>query len=113
MTTRFGQPVAVTSHSGYFWLTDPTNPEVVVKLFDGSGDNGFFHVTWGGTTDFGLTLRVTDLCSGAVETYTNPLGTTAATTTDTMAFQADDCDVFSDGFESGDTAAWSSTVPGS
>ncbi len=111
MNTGFGQPITATSYSGVFSTADPSTPDVAVKLVDGSADNGFFQLTWAGATNLGLALRVTDLCSGNVRTYTNPVGMTAATTVDTTAFATDACDVFSDGFESGNTSAWSASVP--
>ena len=98
-----GQPVVVTSHSGYFWLFDAANPSVFVKIFDGSADNGFFHVLWGAMTNVELALRVTDLCDGTQRTYFKSLGQPAETVADTTAFR---CEIFADGFESGDTSAW-------
>jgi sugar lactone lactonase YvrE len=58
---------------GYFALPgltgNPENPEVFVKLLDGRQVNGRFWVFYGGLTDFGYTLTVTDRQTGATRTY--------------------------------------------
>jgi predicted outer membrane repeat protein len=69
-----GQAVALTGDTGYFWFTSPNNLEVVVKVLDGRPVNGFFWVFYGALTNLEYTLKVTDTATGAVRTYTNPLG---------------------------------------
>ncbi len=69
-----GQAVAVTSDTGYFYFTSPANLEVFVKVLDGRPVNNFFWVFFGALTNLEYTLTVTDTMTGAVRTYTNPLG---------------------------------------
>ncbi len=102
-----GQGVAVTSHSGVFWFFSTDRWEIVVKMVDGSADNGFFWFVASGFTNVEYSISVTDICGGTKKTYTNPLGVTE-TIVDETAFPATtDCFIFADGFESGDTTAWS------
>ena len=73
--TGVGQAVPLTSDTGDFWFFTPSNVEAVVKMvsFCGSGNN--VGVYAGGLTDLQVTLTVTDVQTGLVKTYTNPLGT--------------------------------------
>lgn len=74
-TGKNGEGVSIPQSDlfGYFALPDltgnPENPEVFVKLLDGRPVNGRFWVFYGGLTDFGYTLTVTDLETGASRTY--------------------------------------------
>jgi sugar lactone lactonase YvrE len=71
-----GQAVSLTSDTGYFWFFRASNVETVVKMvsFCGGGSNNV-GVYAGGLTDIQVTLTVTDVLTGLVKTYTNPLGT--------------------------------------
>jgi CSLREA domain-containing protein len=81
-----GTAVTLTGESGYFWFFDPGNVEVVVKVLNACGVNNRYWVFAAGLTDQRVDLTVTDTQTGQVKTYTNPLGTTFRTITDTGAF---------------------------
>lgn len=74
------------SDSGLFWFFDPDNWEMLVKVLDACGVNDRFWVFSAATTTIEYTLTVTDTMTGAVRTYTNPLGTAAPALGDTEAF---------------------------
>ncbi len=81
-----------SADSGTFWFFDPDNWEVLVKVLDGCGVNGYYWVFVAATTDVGFDLFVTPREGGyenAGQVYSNALGQTAATVTDTAAF---DCE---------------------
>ncbi|MCP3963208.1 MAG: hypothetical protein GY719_35660 [bacterium] len=110
--TGSGQPVALTSHSGYFWFFSNLSPELAVKLLDASTLNGNFWVTFGATTDVEINLRVTDQLCRATRSYLKPLGAPGETVSDRDSFAATaDCVIFGDGFENGNLSAWSGSVP--
>lgn len=73
-----GRGVALTGDSGYFWFFAPDNVEVVVKVLDGRAVNGHYWVFYGGLTDLGFTLTVTDTATGAVRTFEQAPGTLAS-----------------------------------
>ncbi len=88
-TTQTGQAsvVKLTSESGYLWFFGPTNIEAVVKVLDACVDPfNHYWVFAGGLTDVRVDLRVTDTNTGAVRTYTNPLGKPFQPIQDTSAF---------------------------
>jgi hypothetical protein len=70
-----GQPVALTSDTGYFWFFSPSNVELVLKVLDGRAINGHFWVFYGALSDVTYTITVTDTQTGTVRTYTNSSGT--------------------------------------
>ena len=72
--------------SGLFWFFDADNWEVLVKVLDGCAINQRFWVFAAATTNVEYTLRVTDIESGALSEYFNPLGRAADAITDTSAF---------------------------
>lgn len=72
--------------SGLFWFFDENSIEVIAKVIDGCSLNDHRWVFLAATTNVAYRLEVTDLRTGAVETYTNPLGTRAPATTDVTAF---------------------------
>lgn len=80
-----GVPEALTDNAGYFWFFDPSNPEVLVKLIDGTAVNGHFWVFLGGLSDVGYTVVITDRATDRVRTYTNSPGTVTSRA-DTAAF---------------------------
>lgn len=111
-STGDGIPQQITDASGVFTFFGPANYELIVKIFDGASSNGFYWLFYGATTTIEYNIVVTDLCTGEVLAGNHPLGAPGATTLDNMAFAGiENCIVFSDGFESGDTSLWSSTVP--
>jgi hypothetical protein len=64
--------------------TDPSNPEVFVKILDARGVNGHFWVFYGHLTDLAYDLTVTENATGCTKTYSKDFGVTAggAKTTD-------------------------------
>jgi hypothetical protein len=79
------QVVKLTSDTGYLWFFNSSNVEIVVKVLNACGINGYW-VFAGGLTDVRVTLTVTDTQTGAVKTYTNPIGTPFQPIQDTSAF---------------------------
>jgi hypothetical protein len=73
-----GNGVALTRDSGYFWFFSPDNAEVIVKVLDGRGVNGAYWVFYGGLTDLGFRLTVTDVLTGRVRTFEQPRGQLAS-----------------------------------
>ena len=78
--------VPLSGDSGYFWFFDPANVEVTVKALNGCGSNHRFWFFAGGLTNVRVDLTVTDTRTGAVKTYSNPLGQTYRTVLDSAAF---------------------------
>jgi len=90
-TGRTGPGVATPYNDlwGYFSIpaitSNPNNPEVFVKLLDGTAINGEFWFFYGGLTDLEYTLTVTDVATGAQRSYTKPAGSECGGS-DTAAF---------------------------
>ena len=82
---KAGRAVALTRESGAFWFFDGGNPELVVKLVDGSDINGSFWLYYASLTDVEFDLKATDRRTGRQRTYHNPHGTMASVA-DTAAF---------------------------
>jgi len=59
-----GHAVASTTGSGYFWLSDASNPELVVKVIDGKDFTKSFWIFSGALTNRPYTLTVTDTKTG-------------------------------------------------
>jgi hypothetical protein len=72
--TQSADAVALTDDTGYFWFFDSSNVELVVKTLDGTGYNGHYWVFSGALSNVQYTIQVTDLETGAVQTYENPFG---------------------------------------
>ena len=81
-----GQPVELTSETGFFWFFTSTNLEVVVKIVDGCGFNNNFWVFASGLTNVEVELRVEDTTTGQVNVYSNNLGDAFQPIQDTEAF---------------------------
>jgi hypothetical protein len=80
------QPLASVD-SGLMWFFQPDNLELLVKVLDNcGGKTNRFWVFAAATTNVEYTLHVTDIESGQVRTYFNPLGTRSPAITDTNAF---------------------------
>ena len=73
-----GQAVPLSDDSGSFWFFSNDNAELVVKVLDGRGVNGYFWVFSAGLSDVEYTLTVTDTLTGYQRTYHNPQGTLAS-----------------------------------
>ena len=67
-------PAAGSDRSGYFWFFKPDNVELIVKLLDGTGMNGYWWTFYGALSDVEYWVTVTDTASSAVRTYHNPPG---------------------------------------
>ncbi len=90
-TGRTGSGVATQVNDlwGYFSIpaitSNPNNPEVFVKMLDGTALNGSFWFFYGGLTDLEYTLTVTEVATGRQRTYTKPAGSECGGS-DTAAF---------------------------
>lgn len=80
-----GRSVRVTGETGYFWFFNEANVELIVKVLDGRAINGNFWVFYGALSDVRYTIEVTDLETGRVKVYENPLQNLASIG-DTTAF---------------------------
>lgn len=84
-----GLPIPQNDVFGFFSLPgltgDPGNPEVFVKILDGTSFNGEYWVFYSGLTDLEYTLTVTERATGKVKTYVKPAGSPAGGF-DTSAF---------------------------
>ena len=63
-----------TAETGFFWFFTPSNIELAAKMLDGRATNGHFWLFYGGVSDVGYTLTVTDTVTGLTEDYTNEPG---------------------------------------
>ena len=81
-----GQAVALTGDTGYFWFFDSTNVEVIVKVLEACGVNGYRWVFASGLTNVQVNLTVTDVVTGTTNTYKNPQSTAFQAVQDTKAF---------------------------
>ncbi len=90
-TGRVGAGVATQVNDlwGYFSIpaitSNPNNPEVFVKMLDGTALNGSYWFFYGGLTDLEYTLTVTEDATGHQRTYTKPAGSECGGS-DTAAF---------------------------
>ncbi|HVS13666.1 MAG TPA: hypothetical protein VMV46_07070 [Thermoanaerobaculia bacterium] len=75
--------------SGLFYFFAPDNWEMLVKVLDACALNDRFWVFSAATTTVEYELRVTDLLTGTVRSYANPLGRAAPALSDTDAFPCD------------------------
>lgn len=80
-----GQAVSLSSDSGSFWFFTSGNLELNIKVVDGRAVNNHFWVFFGALSDVEYTITVTDMDTGAQQTYTNPQGQLASVA-DTSAF---------------------------
>lgn len=77
---------ARSADSALFHFFEPANWELQVKVLDGCPVDGHFWVFASAATTVAFELRVTDLDTGFVRSYQNPLGEPASAITDTGAF---------------------------
>lgn len=78
--------VKLTDETGYLWFFSSTNVEAVVKVLNACGINNSYWVFAGGLTDVNTVLKITDVRTGIVKTYTNPSGTPFQPIQDVNAF---------------------------
>ncbi len=81
-----GHAVALTGDTGYFWFFDSSNVEVIVKVLEACGVNGYRWVFASGLTNVQVNLTVTDVVTGTTNTYKNPQSTAFQAVQDTKAF---------------------------
>ncbi|HVS64937.1 MAG TPA: hypothetical protein VMT85_15700 [Thermoanaerobaculia bacterium] len=81
-----GQAVELTPDTGYFWIFDAANVEVVVKLLNACGFNDRYWAFIAGLTDVEIDLIVEDTQESVVRMYESPLGAAFDPVTDTSAF---------------------------
>ena len=74
------------SQGGLFWFFNRANPEVLVKVLDGCGVNGFFWVFFSAGTNVGLDVSVTDTLTDETWELQNPDGKIAPPSADIQAF---------------------------
>ena len=72
--TGTGNARPLTGDTGSFWFFEEANLEIVVKVLDARGVNGFFWVFYGALSNVEYTLTVDDSVTGNSKTYFNPLG---------------------------------------
>ena len=79
--TGAGQPLPQSDVFGYFSLpaltSNPNNPEVFVKILDGTPINGQYWVFYGHLTDLIYDLTVTEVATGRTKTYHKDAGNSA------------------------------------
>jgi len=89
--TGVGQAIPQNDLFGYFSFPsitgNPDNPEVFVKILDGTPVNGQFWVFYGHLTDLIYDLTVTEVATGITKTYHKDAGN-AVGGFDTSGFQA-------------------------
>lgn len=87
-----GQAIPQNDLFGYFSLpsltSNPSNPEVFVKILDGRPINGEFWVFYGHLTDLIYDLSVTEEATGITKTYHKNAGAQAPGNADTSGFHA-------------------------
>lgn len=69
-----GRPEPLSDLSGLFWFFSPENPEVLVKVLDGTIVNGRYWVYAGALSDLDYIVKFTDTETGRVRSYHNPPG---------------------------------------
>lgn len=69
--TGTGKTLPLTGDTGSFWFFDPANLELMVKVLDARGVNGYFWVYFGALSNVEYTLTLTDTATGATKTYHN------------------------------------------
>jgi hypothetical protein len=69
-----GTAVTQSDQTGLFWFFDASNIELIVKMIDGRGLNGFFWTYYGGLSDQEYWITVADAQTGASRTYHNDPG---------------------------------------
>jgi hypothetical protein len=84
--TGFGQPVQLTTDTGYFWFFSPSNVELMVKVLDARPIDGNFWVFFGALSNVAYTVAVRDTVTGSLKTYRNASGSFASVG-DTSAFR--------------------------
>jgi hypothetical protein len=66
------QGAEITSQAGSFWFFSSTNPEVAVKVIDGTPVNGKFWVFFGSLTSQAYQVEVVDSVTSVTKTFNSP-----------------------------------------
>jgi len=77
------------THGGLVWFFDKKNPEMLIKVLDGTNSNQHRWVFYSAGTNVGLKVSVEDTQTGATVPYANSDRHPAAPVLDTAAFTAD------------------------
>jgi hypothetical protein len=86
LLSRSGKRLYVSRDGGAFWIFEPANPEVFVKLLDGCSLNGHYWLFVSGLTDLGTRLGVSDFGSETVRIIETSDGEPYPSVFDTEAF---------------------------
>ncbi len=78
--------VPATDGAGLAWFFTDDNVEFLIKVLNGCPVNGHFWVFYAATTNVAFSVTVTDLQTGDISVYENPLGSVPLATTDVNAF---------------------------
>jgi hypothetical protein len=78
-----------SDRSAFAWFFNDENLEFLFKMLNGCPVNGHAWVFFAATTNVGYHLEVTELATGEVRVYDNPVGTVPMPETDTTAFACD------------------------
>ncbi|MCL4837018.1 MAG: hypothetical protein KJ058_03500 [Thermoanaerobaculia bacterium] len=81
----FGGQRTESDQSVFYYFFDAANFEIGVKVLNGCGINNRFWIFFSGLTNQEVTVTVRDTQTGAVKTYSNPMGTYPTTVGDTSA----------------------------
>ena len=71
---RPASPARVSDQSGLFWFFSPENPELLVKVLDGTAFNGRYWAFAGALSNLDYILKFTDTATGRVRLYHNSPG---------------------------------------
>ena len=86
VTDGAGTFTGVEGPGGDFWLGDPNNTELLLKVLTGCDVNGHFWVFASSLTDVAYELTVTDTSTDESRVYENGFGNAAPAIMDTAAF---------------------------
>ena len=75
-----------TPNTGLFYVSDPSNIEILLKMLDACSFNAKYWVYAGGTTDQNIAITVLDTNTGLTKTYNPPANKPFQTITDSSAF---------------------------
>ena len=72
--TGKGELFPSSDRSGTFWFFNPQNIELIVKVLDGSGNNGYYWTFYGALSNVEYWITVVDTTTSDSHTYYNPPG---------------------------------------
>lgn len=83
--SQTGEPIALTTDSGYHWFFEADNVELVTKVLDACAVNDRYWVFSAGLTDVAVHLVIEDALTGRGASYFNPGGNKYRPIQDTSA----------------------------